>query len=114
VAAGVGITNALAEEALWRGVPVVVFPDDRVRGWLWPAAGFTAWHLVPLMARPTSVRRRNEVLIGAGLIGVGYGWMAQQTHSLSLVAFAHALTDSSGVRPASTIWMGRAEATSRS
>ena len=55
-AAGVGITNALAEEALWRGVPVALFPGARVRGWLWPALGFTAWHLVPLTAQPTSAR----------------------------------------------------------
>jgi membrane protease YdiL (CAAX protease family) len=114
VATGVGITNAMAEEALWRGLPLVVFPDDPFRGWLWPAAGFAAWHLVPLTARPTSVRRRTGILVGASLIGVGYGWIAQQTRSLTVVASAHALTDSSGVRPASTIWLGRPEATSRS
>src|SRR5690242_16171524 len=27
-AAAVGTTNALAEEAFWRGVPVTIFPDD--------------------------------------------------------------------------------------
>ena len=47
VATGIGITNALAEETLWRGVPAETFPDDPLRGWLWPAVGFTAWHLVP-------------------------------------------------------------------
>lgn len=107
VAAGVGITNALAEEALWRGLPVAVFPDDPVRGWLWPAAGFTAWHLVPLAARSTSARRRLTVLLGAGAIGVGYGWIAWRTLSLNAVAPVHALTDSCGVRPASTIWLLR-------
>ena len=35
-AVGIGVTNALAEEVLWRGVPLAVFPDQRVRGWLWP------------------------------------------------------------------------------
>lgn len=36
----IGVTNASAEEALWRALPVAMFPGDRVRGWLWPAAGF--------------------------------------------------------------------------
>jgi hypothetical protein len=30
-AAGVGVTNALAEEALWRGVPIALFPGAPVR-----------------------------------------------------------------------------------
>jgi len=37
----VGATNALAEEVFWRAPPVTV-PDNPIRGWLWPAAGFTA------------------------------------------------------------------------
>lgn len=107
VAAGIGITNALAEETLWRGVPVATFPDDPIRGWLWPAVGFTVWHLVPLSTRHTTARRRTSVLGGAAVIGLGYGWIAQRTHSLGAVATAHALTDSCGVRPARTIWLGR-------
>jgi membrane protease YdiL (CAAX protease family) len=107
VAAGVGLTNAVAEDALWRGVPVTVFPDDPVRGWLWPAVGFTAWHLVPLTVRPTSPRRRIGVVAGAALIGLGQGWIAQRTGSLAVVSPAHVLTDACGVRPAESIWLGR-------
>ncbi len=105
VAAGVGATNALAEEVFWRGVPLVIFPDDAVWGWLWPAAGFTAWHLVPLTTRPSGVRRRASLLGGAALVGLGYGWIAIRTRSLALVAPAHALTDSSGVRPVRANWL---------
>ena len=105
VAAAVGTTNALAEETLWRGVPAAIFPDDRLRGWLWPAAGFTAWHLVPSSARETTARRRASVLGGAAAIGLGYGWIAYRTQSLAAVAPAHALTDSCGVRPARAIWL---------
>src|SRR4029077_15604151 len=62
VATGIGITNALAEETLWRGAPAETFPaDPRCRprpqqtpppaaplgDGLCPAVGFTAWHLVP-------------------------------------------------------------------
>lgn len=104
VAAGVGTTNALAEEVFWRGVPVATFPDDPLRGWLWPAVGFTAWHLVPLTARPSSLPRRASLLAGAAFIGLGYGWIALRTRSLALVAPAHALTDASGVLPVSASW----------
>jgi membrane protease YdiL (CAAX protease family) len=107
VAAGLGLTNALAEEALWRGVPVAAFPGESLRGWLWPSVGFTAWHLVPLSTRPTSARRRTSVLAGAAAIGLSYGWIAQRTQSLAVVTPAHALTDACGVRPVRTIWLTR-------
>lgn len=103
-AIGIGVTNALAEEALWRGVPMVVFPRRKVLGWLWPALGFTAWHLVPLSIRPHP-RGRWPVLLGAGLIGLGYGWAAQRSGSLLAVSIAHAATDSCGVRAARNIWL---------
>lgn len=105
LAAGIGTTNALAEEVFWRGVPVAVFPDDPLRGWLWPAAGFTVWHLVPLTTRPTSTRRRAALLAGAALVGLGYGWIAMSTRSLALLAPAHALTDSSGLAPVRAVWL---------
>ncbi len=105
VAAGIGITNALAEEALWRGVPAATFPDDPLQGWLWPAVGFTAWHLVPLSTRQTTARRRASLLGGAAAIGLGYGWIAQRTQALVAVTPVHALTDACGVRPARAIWL---------
>ena len=106
VAASVGTTNALAEEAFWRGVPVAAFAADDVwRGWLWPALGFTTWHLVPLASHPSSLRRRVELLAGAALIGVSYGWIAFRTRSLALVAPAHALTDASGLSAVRSAWL---------
>jgi len=107
VATGIGITNALAEETLWRGVPAETFPDELLRGWLWPAVGFTAWHLVPLSTRQTTAGRRASLLGGAAAIGLGYGWIAQRTQSLAAVTAAHAVSDSCGVRPARTIWLSR-------
>jgi membrane protease YdiL (CAAX protease family) len=104
VAVGIGVTNALAEEALWRGVPLAVFPGEKLRGWLWPCLGFTAWHLIPLAVRPHP-RGRWPVLLGAGLIGLGYGWVAQNTGSLLAVSIAHAATDSCGVRAARNVWL---------
>lgn len=105
----VGTTNALAEEALWRALPVATFPGDKVRGWLWPAAWFTAWHLVPLAAAGAGGRRTGAVVTGAGLIGAGYGWIALKTGSVSPLLAPHAVTDASGVRMAARFWCGRTE-----
>ena len=83
VAVAVGATNAVAEEALWRGAPVAVFGNDPIFGWLWPAVGFTLWHLVPLNASSATRRREVETLLGAVLIGFGHGWLAWRTRSLT-------------------------------
>ena len=104
---GIGLTNALAEEAFWRALPVTLFPEDPVRGWLWPAAGFTAWHLVPLHAAGTDASRAARLIFGAGLIGLGYGWVAFKTQSVASTIGPHAITDASGVGVARTMWLGR-------
>jgi membrane protease YdiL (CAAX protease family) len=105
VAAGVGVTNAIAEEALWRGAPVIVFPNDPVLGWLWPAVGFTLWHLVPLAASSASRGRKLQTLFGAALIGFGDGWLVWRTRSLVATSVAHAVTDACGVEPVRRIWL---------
>ena len=105
--AGVGTTNAPAEEVFWRGIPVAPFPDDPMLGWLWPAIRFTAGHLVPLSMRPSSTGRRTSLLAGAAVIGLGYGWIALRTRSLAITGPAHALTDSSGLQPIRANWLQR-------
>jgi membrane protease YdiL (CAAX protease family) len=94
----IGVTNASAEEALWRALPVAMFPQDRVRGWLWPAVNFVVGHLVPLTSRPTTVTRAAGVLAGAALIGLGNGRVAQDHGSVAFVSVAHAVTDWTTVR----------------
>jgi hypothetical protein len=96
--------NATGEELLWRGVFVVTFPDDPVRGWLWPAIGFTMWHLAPASVRPP--RQGRLFLAGSALIGAGFGWVAWRTRSLRLTLPAHLVTDASGL-PAARFWLGR-------
>jgi membrane protease YdiL (CAAX protease family) len=100
----VGVTNAAAEELFWRGLPVAMFPDDPIRGWISPALGFTLWHLAPLSVVPHP-RGRYPILAGAAMIGAGAGWVAWSTRSLRSVLIPHAVTDSCGVRAARTIWL---------
>jgi membrane protease YdiL (CAAX protease family) len=97
--------NAAAEELLWHGLFVATFPEDPVRGWLWPAVGFTAWHLAPLSVQPYR-HGTLAFLAPAGLIGAGYGWVAWRTGSLRLTLPAHIVTDASGLR-AARFWLGR-------
>jgi len=104
-AATVANVNAAAEELLWHGLFVATFPDDPIRGWLWPAAGFTAWHLAPLSVRPYR-HGTLAFLAPAALIGVGYGWVAWRAHSLRMTLPAHIATDASGLR-AAHFWLGR-------
>ena len=103
-AGAMAAVNATGEELLWRGLFVATFPDDAVRGWLWPAIGFTAWHLAPTSVRPA--RQSRMFLAGSALIGVGFGWVAWRTGSLRLTLPAHLLTDASGL-PAARFWLGR-------
>jgi len=96
-AAGVAAINATGEELLWRGLFVATFPDELVRGWLGPAAGFTAWHLAPLSVLP-SRRGTLGFLIPTALIGAGHGWVAWRTGSLRWTLPPHVVTDVSGRR----------------
>ena len=82
----------------------MVFPDDPVRGWLWPALGCTLWHLVPLAAVSADWRRGAALLSGAALIGLGNGWVAWRTRSLSAVTMSHAVTDSSRLPSVRRLW----------
>jgi len=103
-AGAMAAVNATGEELLWRGLFVATFPDDAVRGWLWPAIGFTVWHLAPTSVRPA--RQGRLFLGGSALIGAGFGWVAWRTRSLRLTLPAHLVTDASGL-PAARFWLGR-------
>lgn len=103
-AVSLSAVNAFAEELLWRGLPAAVFPDDRVRGWWWPATGFAAWHLVPLSL---SGGRRGPVLAGATLIGFGYGWVVWSDRGVTGTLLPHLITDASGVAAWARLWLGR-------
>ena len=104
-AATIASVIAAAEELLWHGLFVATFPDDPVRGWLWPAAGFTAWHLAPLAVLP-SRRGTLAFLAPTALIGAGLGWVAWRTRSLRWTLPPHVATDASGLRVA-RLWLDR-------
>ncbi|WP_141233700.1 CPBP family intramembrane glutamic endopeptidase [Geodermatophilus saharensis] len=105
VMAGTAAVNAVGEEVLWRGLFLAEFPDDVVRGALWPLAGFTAWHLAPQLVLPSS-RGRAGFLLGAAVVGAASTAVAWRTGGLRSVLLPHVLTDACGVRVA-RFWLGR-------
>ena len=91
--------NATAEELLWRGLFLEVFPSDPVRGALWPLAGFSLWHLAPQLVLPSRHGRAGFVL-GAALVGAASTVVSWRTGGVRWVLLPHAATDACGVTAA--------------
>ena len=98
ISAVLAIVNAIAEEVLWRGIYSRVFPRQLVRGYLYPAVGFTLWHLVPQSLHKSRMRGGTKAfLAGALVIGLGHGWVAWRTGSIRWTTLTHILTDFLGL-----------------
>jgi membrane protease YdiL (CAAX protease family) len=103
--------NATAEEVLWRGVFVELFPERWALAVLYPAVGFTLWHIAPVMGQPDK-RRLALFFFGATWIGLATGSVAYRTRSLCLTTLAHILSDAPGLTSAA-LWLGRATSSAR-
>jgi hypothetical protein len=99
VMVGTAAVNAVGEELLWRGVFLVEFPTDVVRGAVWPLTGFTAWHLAPQLVLP-SLLGRWRFLLGAAWVGAAATASARRTGGLRSSLLPHVLTDACGVTAA--------------
>jgi membrane protease YdiL (CAAX protease family) len=96
---GSAAVNATAEELLWRGMFLEVFPEDPVRGSLWPLAGFTLWHLAPQIVFP-SRQGRWRFVAGAAVVGAASAEVSWRTRGLRWVLLPHIATDACGVTAA--------------
>jgi hypothetical protein len=96
VMVGSAAVNAVGEELLWRGIFIHEFPDDVVRGALWPLAGFSIWHLAPQMVFPSGMGRWQFVL-GAGFVGLCSVGSAWRNKGLRNCVLSHIATDACGV-----------------
>ena len=89
----IAAVNATAEEVLWRGVYVRLFPGRLVAGWLYPAALFALWHI-----SPTSIRGSAITLVSAAaFLGLLYGWIAFRTGSIRYTIPAHIAVNAMGL-----------------
>jgi membrane protease YdiL (CAAX protease family) len=81
--------NSFWEEVLWRGVYITLFPDNRWWAAVWPTLWFAVWHYAPGSLSPlTDVR---TLMIGAGVLGASFSWLALKTRSIRTTAVAHIL-----------------------
>jgi membrane protease YdiL (CAAX protease family) len=96
---GSAAVNATAEELLWRGLFLETFPDDPVRGSVWPLAGFSVWHLAPQIVLP-SRHGRVGFVVGAAAVGAASAFASWRTRGLRWVLLPHAATDACGVTAA--------------
>jgi hypothetical protein len=99
VMVGSAMLNATAEELLWRGMFLEVFPDDPLRGSIWPLAGFSVWHLAPQIVLPSQHGRAGFVL-GAAVVGSASAFASWRTRGLRWVLLPHIATDACGVTAA--------------
>jgi membrane protease YdiL (CAAX protease family) len=96
---GAAVVNATSEELLWRGMFLEVFPEDPIRGSLWPLAGFSLWHLAPQIVLPSRHGRAGFV-VGAAVVGAASAFTSWRTRGLRWVLLPHIATDACGVVPA--------------
>ncbi len=98
LSAGLALVNGTLEEVLWRGTYLTVFPDRWVWGFLYPALGFAVWHLAPQRVRPSKMPGGvGAFLLGALFLGLCWGGVAWQTHSILFTIPSHVLTDFLGL-----------------
>lgn len=94
-----GAVNAVGEELLWRGLFIEEFPNDLVRGCLWPLVGFSLWHLAPQTVLPARVGRWRFVA-GAALVGAASAQGSWRTGGVRATLLPHAAVDACGVTAA--------------
>jgi membrane protease YdiL (CAAX protease family) len=84
------IGNGVFEEILWRGVYPILFPDNKIFGFAWPAIWFSIWHFAP---GSLSQNFSPYVLVsGALMLGIFLGWGAFKTKSLFWASTSHTLS----------------------
>jgi membrane protease YdiL (CAAX protease family) len=93
-----GVVTGTAEELLWRGTYLTVFPD---RVWLntWlPSIAFGIWHLCPLAVLPSHYAGGTAAFVAYSVaLGLSYAYVARTTGSIWWCAMAHALHDTLGL-----------------
>ncbi len=85
----VTIMNSFWEEVLWRGVYITLFPDNRWWSMVWPTLWFALWHYAPGSISPLADAR--TLMMGAGVLGASFSWLALKTQSIRTAALSHIL-----------------------
>ena len=93
-----GIVIGVAEEVLWRGLYLRVFPDNVWADAVYPSIAFGIWHLCPLSVLPSRYPGGPLPFLAYSVIlGFCYAIVARTSGSIRWCAVAHAIHDSLGL-----------------
>ena len=96
--AAIAVVNGTVEEVLWRGLYLRAFPGQLWLGYLWPTLGFAVWHVASQSIAPSQYPGGPVAFVVAyGVLGLMWGWIAQQTGSIRTAVFAHVLFEFAGL-----------------
>ena len=90
IAIPVAVINGIAEEILWRGVYVSMYPDSIPLTVIYPSLGFALWHITPQLVFPAESGIWSLV-ISTFFLGISYGWIAFRTRSVRWPVIAHSI-----------------------
>jgi membrane protease YdiL (CAAX protease family) len=92
------LINASAEELLWRGTYLAVFPKSFALGFLYPTVGFAVWHYAPQVVFPSRYPGgKTSFVATAGLFGLLWGRVASRNDAVGWSVVSHILLDFSGL-----------------
>jgi len=92
------LVNASAEELLWRGTYMAMFPKSPALGYLYPTVGFAVWHYAPQGVFPSRYPGGvTTFVMSAGLFGLLWGRVAPRNGSIKWSVISHVLLDFSGL-----------------
>jgi membrane protease YdiL (CAAX protease family) len=92
VAVGFALVNGTAEELLWRGVFITLFPSQWWWGLVYPSFAFGLWHLAPQIIDPAE-GGPIPFAVAAVFLGLLYGLVARHTGSVRWPAISHIFAD---------------------
>ena len=84
------VTNGVCEELFWRGLYIRAFPGNPWLGFIYPAAGFALWHLIPLSVFPAE--NIPGFILSTLFLGLAYGFIAFRAGSARWTAISHSLS----------------------
>lgn len=95
---GLGVVTGVAEEVLWRGVYLRLFPQNGWANTVYPSIVFGVWHLCPLSVLPSRYPGGALLfLLYSTMLGMGYATTAKATGSIRWCTVSHAVHDTLGL-----------------
>lgn len=81
--------NGFFEEILWRGMYLQLFPNRVYFRMIWSTIWFALWHYAP--GSISASGNPLGLMIGSGMMGIYFAFLAHRTNSIWWTMIAHAL-----------------------